>query len=246
MVFQRQDADVSLTAPTPDRDGDVDNGSFHEYGMVSVTVLPVANVSTCLQKNSTDGEGWSDYYSLMFTQDWASANLNTGFSSPRGIGTYALNQAITGAGIRPARYSTDLAVNNYTYANLPSMAIPHGVGFVWCTILWDMTWNIINQVGTISPNLYNATANGGNIIAMKLVTEGMKLQQCSPGFVSGRNAILQADMNLYGGAYRCAILAAFARRGVGVNASEGSTSSVNDQVVIIPGSPILELLKTAL
>ena len=232
------------TAPTPDRDGDVDNGIIvHEYGHgISNRFTGGPNVSTCLQNSEQMGEGWSDYYSLMFTQDWASANLNTGFSSPRGIGTYALNQAITGAGIRPARYSTDLAVNNYTYANLPSMAVPHGVGFVWCTILWDMTWNIINQVGTISPNLYNATANGGNIIAMKLVTEGMKLQQCSPGFVSGRNAILQADMNLYGGAYRCAILAAFARRGVGINASEGSTSSVNDQVVdYTGGSPILEL-----
>lgn len=232
------------TAPTPDRDGDVDNGIIvHEYGHgISNRLTGGPAISTCLQNSEQMGEGWSDYYSLMFTQDWASANLNTGFSSPRGIGTYALNQAITGAGIRPARYCTDLAVNNYTYANLPSMAIPHGVGFVWCTILWDMTWNIINQVGTISPNLYDATANGGNIIAMKLVTEGMKLQQCSPGFVSGRNAILQADMNLYGGAYRCAILAAFARRGVGVNASEGSTSSVTDQVVdYTGGSPVLEL-----
>jgi len=93
-----------------------------------------------------------------------------------------------------------------------------------------MTWNIINQVGVINPNLYNLAGGGGNAIAMRLVTEGLKLQQCSPGFISGRNAILQADQNLYGGTYNCAIWEAFRRRGMGAFASEGSTSSVNDQI----------------
>lgn len=66
------------------------------------------------------------------------------------------------------------------------MAVPHGVGFIWCTTLWDMTWNIINQVGIISPNYMMLLLLAG-IIAMKLVTEGLKLQQCSPGFISGRS-----------------------------------------------------------
>jgi len=226
-----------LWTGTPSLDGDVDNGIIvHEYGHgISTRLTGGPANSSCLQNSEQMGEGWSDYFSLMFTQNWATANLNTGFSSPRGIGTYALNQPITGLGIRPARYCTDMSVNNYTYANLPSMVIPHGVGFVWCTALWDMTWNIINQVGTINPNIYDATGGGGNTIAMRLVTEGLKLQQCSPGFISGRNAILQADQNLYAGAYRCAIIAAFARRGMGMLASEGSTNSISDGVTDFSG-----------
>ncbi len=221
------------TGGTPNRDGDVDNGIIlHEFSHGTSTRLTggPANVG-CLGNAEQMGEGWSDYYGLMLTQDWATATLNSGFNAPRGIGTYALFQPITGVGIRPARYCTDLTVNNYTYANLPAMAIPHGVGFVWCTIIWDMTWNIINQVGTINPNIYNVAGGGGNTIALKLVTEGLKLQQCSPGFVSGRDAILQADQVLYGGLYSCAIWEAFRRRGVGAFASEGSTASITDQIV---------------
>jgi len=218
------------TGGTPQRDGDVDNGIIvHEYGHGISNRLTGGGSGGCLGNAEQMGEGWSDYYGLMFTQDWATATLNTGFNSPRGIGTYALFQPPTGLGIRGQRYCTDFTVNNRVYlASLPTG--PHPRGEIWCATLWDMTWNIINQVGTINPNLYNLAGGGGNTIAMKLVTEGMKLQQCSPGFISGRNAILQADQILYGGLYNCAIWEAFRRRGMGAFASEGSTSSVTDQV----------------
>ncbi|MBK8608582.1 MAG: M36 family metallopeptidase [Chitinophagaceae bacterium] len=221
------------TAPTPDRDGDVDNGIIiHEHGHgISIRLTGGPANSGCLGNAEQGGEGWADYFGIMLTQNWATSTVTSGFTSPRGVGTYALNQPTTGVGIRPARYCTDLAINNYTYANLPSMAIPHGVGFIWCTILWDMTWNIINQTGIINPNIYDITGTGGNTIALKLVTEACKIQQCSPGFVSARNAILQADQILYGGTYNCAIWEAFRRRGVGAFASEGSTGSINDQIV---------------
>ena len=215
---------------TPNRDGDVDNGIVvHEYGHGISNRLTGGGTAGCLGNAEQMGEGWSDYYGLMFTQDWATATLTTGFNSPRGIGTYALFQPTTGLGIRTQRYCTDFAINNKVYlASLP--AGPHPRGEIWCAALWDMTWNIINQVGTINPNLYNFAGGGGNAIAMKLVTEGLKLQQCGPGFISGRNAILQADQNLYGGLYNCAIWEAFRRRGMGAFASEGSAGSVTDQV----------------
>ncbi|HRI25439.1 MAG TPA: M36 family metallopeptidase, partial [Ferruginibacter sp.] len=218
------------TTVTPNRDGDVDNGIItHEFGHgISNRFTGGPANSGCLGNAEQMGEGWSDYYCLMFTQDWAAATLNTGFNSPRGIGTYALNQPPTGLGIRSQRYCTDFTINNKVYAaSIP--AAPHDRGEIWCATLWDMTWNIINQVGTINSNLYNLAGGGGNNIALKLVTEGLRLQQCSPGFISGRNAILQADQLLYGGAYSCAIWEAFRRRGMGAYASEGSTSSVTDQ-----------------
>ncbi len=218
-----------LWSGTPNKDGDVDNGVIaHEYAH-GISNRLTGDGSSCLQNAEQMGEGWSDYYGLMLTQNWATANLNTGFNSPRGVGTYVAGQAATGTGIRSQKYCTDFTVNNKVYAASIS-AESHNRGEIWCAVLWDMTWAIINQVGSINPNLFNATAVGGNSIALKLVTEGMKLQPCSPGFISGRDAILQADQILYGGAYRCTILEAFRRRGMGLGASQGSSGSVTDQI----------------
>ena len=61
------------------------------------------------------------------------------------------------------------------YADLPAVALPHGVGTIWCAMIWDMTWEIINQVGTINPNLYDLAGAGGNNIALKLVTQALKM-----------------------------------------------------------------------
>ncbi len=217
-----------LWTSSPNLDGDADNGIIaHEYAH-GISNRLTGNGSSCLGNAEQMGEGWSDYYSLMYTQDWANSTLSTGFNSPRGIGTYAINQPPSGLGIRSQRYCTNFAVNNKVYATTIS-AQQHSRGEIWCATLWDMTWGIINQVGSINPNLFNASAAGGNSIALRLVTEGLKLQPCSPGFISSRDAILQADMILYGGAYRCTILEAFRRRGMGLGASQGSSASVTDQ-----------------
>ena len=231
---------VNVTmSPGPQLDGDADNGIIvHEYGHgISNRLTGGPGTASCLQNAEQMGEGWSDYYALMLTQNWATANLNTGFNSPRGIGTYAVGQGPNGSGIRSQKYCTDFAVNNLVYAT----AIPassHDRGEIWCAALWDMTWNIIQQVGSISSSIYDVSGTGGNIIALRLVTEAMKLQPCSPGFISGRDAILQADANLFGGQYECAIREAFRRRGMGVGASQGSSSSVTDQTPSFVGPTI--------
>jgi hypothetical protein len=92
-----------------------------------------------------------------------------------------------------------------------------------------MTWFIIQQDG-INKNIFNAKGEGGNTVAYKLVIEGMKLQPCSPGFIDGRDAILKADTILYGGKYSCLIWKAFARRGMGLSASEGSSDVTGDEL----------------
>ncbi len=220
------------TAATPDKDGDLDNGIIlHEYthGISNRFTGGPAN-SSCLANQEQMGEGWSDFFALMLTHDWGSALITDGFNKPRGIGTYARNEAITATGIRQYPYTTNMAVNPFTYSNVTTVAVPHGVGSVWCTILWDMTWDMI-QLDGINPNLYDVSATGGNSAALKLVTEGMRLQPCSPGFVTGRDAILKADTLFFGARYSCIIWKAFARRGVGVNASQGLSTSRSDQVV---------------
>jgi hypothetical protein len=222
------------TAPTPDRDGDVDNGIIaHEYTHGISNRLTGTGIG-CLGNAEQMGEGWSDYFGLMITHDWAASLPGDGFSKPRGIGTYALNQPITGVGIRQYPYTSNMTINPLTYGNLPTVVAPHGVGTIWCTALWDMTWEIIQTAG-INPNIFNFAGGGGNAIALKLVTEGMRLQPCSPGFIDGRNAILKADTLFFGAQYSCAIINAFAKRGMGIGASQGLSTSRTDQVLSFVG-----------
>ncbi|KAJ1938704.1 hypothetical protein EC988_007512, partial [Linderina pennispora] len=58
----------------------------------------------------------------------------------------------------------------------------------------------------------------GNSIALQIILDGMKLQPCNPSFIDARNAIIQAEQQLTGGANRCAVWKGFAKRGLGVNA----------------------------
>ncbi len=225
---------------SPLRDGDLDNGVVvHEYGHGISNRLTGGGTSGCLGNAEQMGEGWSDFYAIMFTQNWATSNLNSGFTGRRTVGAYALNNVSNfpasppNSGFRHYAYTTDMTVNPLTYADINGPLLGtavHNIGEVWCATLWDMTWNIIQQENSINPNIYNVAGGGGNVIAMRLVTEGLKLQTCNPGFIDGRDAIIQADRNLYGGVHVCTIKEAFRRRGLGASASQGSSSSATDQV----------------
>jgi hypothetical protein len=206
------------------RDGDLDNVIIaHEYGHgISNRLTGGPSQAGCLQNEEQMGEGWSDYFGLVLTMKPGDTR-----NDYRGIGTYALGEGIAGRGLRTKFYNTDFAVNDFTYNSIKTQAVPHGVGSVWATMLWDLTWDLIDRYG-FDPDIKNGT--GGNNIALQLVMDGLKLQPCSPGFVDGRDAILEADQLLYGGANRCLIWRAFAKRGLGENASQGSTSSRSDGV----------------
>lgn len=212
------------TLTTPPRDGVFDNGvTAHEYGHgISNRLTGGPSNVSCLQNAEQMGEGWSDWQALALTM--LPAHTAT---TPRGIGTYLLGQPPTGPGFRLAPYTTDFAVNDYTYADLPTAGGSHNVGFIWATMLWEMNWELIAAHG-FNPDIYGAPTSGGNNLAYKLVQDGMVLQPCAPGFVDGRNAILAADTILTGGANQCRIWAAFARRGLGASASQGSPNSTAD------------------
>ncbi|NNF57191.1 MAG: T9SS type A sorting domain-containing protein [Rhodothermaceae bacterium] len=211
---------------SPERDGDFDAGIVaHEFahGISNRLTGGPSNVG-CLDNAEQMGEGWSDWYGIMLTMEAGDVSTDG-----RGVGTYALNQSTTGGGIRPAPYSTSFGTNGFTYQDTRTQIAPHGVGFVWATILWEATWELIEAEGLgFDPDLYNAAGTAGNQIMLNLVTEGMKLQPCSPGFVDGRDAILAADQALYGGAHIDALWRAFARRGLGIGADQGSSGTNDD------------------
>ncbi len=212
---------------TPLLDGDFDNGIIcHEYGHGITHRLTGANAS-CMANNERPDEGWSDYFALMMTQNWAKTNIADS-AKPRTIGTYVVGESSTGRGIRAYPYCTNMVVNPHTYKDLLSNGEVHYIGEVWCSALWDMTWAIIKQEGIINTNIYDAKGNGGNVMALQLVIEGEKLQPCSPGFLDARDAILAADSILYNSRHKCAIWNVFARRGMGWSAVQGSSYNTSD------------------
>lgn len=200
-----------------------DNGVIiHEYGHGISNRLTSQGYS-CLTNLEQMGEGWSDFFALMLTNT-SGYTATTG----RGIATYSVNTGPTALGIRSFRYNTNMSLNPLTYANTNSTGgQPHAVGTIWATMLWDLHWKMAEKYG-YNPDV-TADPNSGSAKTLQLVMDGLKLQPCNPNFVSGRDAILEADQ-LAGGADNCLIWNVFARRGLGVNASAGTASSITDQV----------------
>ncbi|MCG8465311.1 MAG: M36 family metallopeptidase, partial [Xanthomonadales bacterium] len=221
-----QGVDINLrldTHTTIRRDSDIDNGVIaHEYGHgLSIRLTGGASTSSCLFFSQQAGEGWSDFLALALT-----AEPNDTAETPRGIGRYLRyrdNDPL--GGFRAAPYSRDLNINSFTYGDIADagrsgspLTIPHGVGTVWATALWDMYWNLVDRYG-FEADLING--NGGNKLALQLVVDGLKMQPCLPSFLDARDAILLADEVNNGGANQCEIWQAFARRGMGISADDG-------------------------
>lgn len=206
----------------PARDSDFDSGVIiHEYGHgISVRLTGGPGNASCLFNDEQMGEGWSDFLALALT-----AKPGDQGTDSRPVGSYLLFESPPGNGIRQYPYSTDMTINPHTYDDIKTAAIPHGVGEVWATMLWDMYWKLVDAYG-FDPDVYNG--NGGNNLAIQLVIDGMKLQRCLPHFVDGRDAILLADQINNGGANECLIWEAFAHRGLGYSARAGSRWSVTD------------------
>lgn len=215
----------------PQRDGDLDNDVItHEYGHGVSNRLTggPANANALVATQSAGmGEGWSDFYSLMF-QERATDTQNAAYP----VGTYVSGQPQTGTGGRRQPYSFNTSIDPITWAAYnsdPSKEV-HNTGEIWASALWDMNWLLVNKYGFDS-NLatgWTATAgpgHAGNKLALRLVMDAMKLQPANPSFTQARDAIIAADNALNGGADLFEIWTAFARRGLGANASTSNSSS---------------------
>lgn len=214
-------------------DGDLDNSIIiHEYthGLSNRLTGGPGN-SSCLRNSEQAGEGWSDFMALALTV----LPGDTG-AMKRGMGTYVLGQGNRDqAGIRPRQYRTTSTTPRYD--DIKSQAIPHGVGWVWANMVWDLYWALTDTYG-FNPDVYGDWTTGGNNLAIQLVIEGLALQKCSPGFADARDGILAAEAAITGGVNECLIWKTFARRGLGVSATQGSSASVTDgkQAFDVPGS----------
>jgi hypothetical protein len=228
--------DIVRTYSHEVRDGDLDGGVIaHEYGhgVSNRLVGGPSNVSCLREHDERQGEGWSDWWSYVLTMREGDDG-----ATPRGIGTYVvyMDEGRTADGIRITPYSTDMEVNPSTYDTIRTAAEPHGVGYVWATMLWDLYWSLVEEHG-FNPNPYESWQTGGNNLALQLVVDGMKMSACEPGFADARDAIIAADAALTGdvaagrpGENECLIWRTFARRGLGVDADQGDPSDKTDGI----------------
>jgi uncharacterized protein (DUF2141 family) len=231
----------------PNRDGDFDNGVIiHEYGHgVSnrLTGGPANANALDAQQSAGMGEGWSDWWALMLTQRSTDQQM-----SAYPLGAYVFGSA---GGIRTVPYSYDMSIDNWTFGKYNT--IPAGIGFahevhtvgeIWTTVLWDLNWVLINKYG-FNPNVatgYTGTGTAGNILALQLIMDALKLQPANPSFLQARDAILAADRALTGGANQSEIWSTFARRGMGYSAVDASadattvTEAFDTPPVSLPGT----------
>ena len=207
------------------RSGSLDNGIIaHEFGHGVTNRLtggPANSSALSTTQARGLGEGWSDFFALMFTQ-----NATDVAGTNRTIGNYVLGESSTGLGLRSQPYNYSKYVNTSMFGDLQNMSQVHDIGEVWATVLWDLNWALIKG-SSLDPAYPNAglgfnsdlSANsGGNNMALRLVVQALKLQPANPTFLQARDAILDADRLLNAGQYQQTIWQVFARRGMGTNA----------------------------
>lgn len=230
---------VNLAAPLPDvalRDparAEIRDSAFdadvlvHEYGHgISERLAGGPGPNECVSDNAESGsEGWSDFLALAVT-----AQSGDPGTDARKYMAYSTQADSNLGAVQPTPYSTDLAVDPATYADLvgrPGESESHFVGYVWASMLWDVYWALVGAHG-FNPDVKGDWRSGGNNLAIQLVMDGLRFQVCRPGLVDSRDAILAADRVRTGGANQCRIWAAFARRGLGAGAQQGDSASTRD------------------
>jgi extracellular elastinolytic metalloproteinase len=203
---------------TPFRDGAFEAGIvIHEYthGLSNRLTGGPSNTN-CLNllESGGMGEGWGDFYATAI-------RLKSGDTRAT---DYAMGAWASGkpAGIRTYKYSTSLTTNPHVYSDADALTGVHPIGTIWATMLYEVLWNLIDKHGKNDAARPSFDANGvptdGKYLALKLVLDGMALQPCNPTFVTARDAILDADVALTGGANKCEIWTGFAKRGLGEDA----------------------------
>ncbi|KAJ1922824.1 hypothetical protein IWQ60_006272 [Tieghemiomyces parasiticus] len=212
----------------PHRDGAFDWPSLvHEYTHgITTRITGGPADSTCLSKGQAAGmgEGWSDFVALAWLVH-PSDYQGPGGKADKvlGIGTYGNN----GRTVRPHMYSTDMSVNPLTFSHLAQAKYQtvHAMGTLWATILYEVMWNFIADLG-VAPSIMHPDRQYGTTLMMEIMFESWRRQGCDPTLFRARDAMLEAEAIVSKGKYQCLIWRGFAKRGMGVGASMKGTNVV--------------------
>lgn len=229
--------------PAPARDGDLDADIvLHEYTHGLSDRLVGGGVGISALQSGGLAEGWSDFYPLALRSE---PEQDPGENYPvAGYASY-LHRGLRENyyfGLRRYPYSTNLSRNPLTFKDIdPTQAsahagVPlnplaspfnparagevHNQGEVWCAMLWELRANLIARHGFAA----------GHELALQLVTDGLKLSPPNPTFLDARDALFAADQVDTGGANFQELWQAFAKRGLGFQASAPPASTTTGVV----------------
>lgn len=116
------------------------------------------------------GEGWSDLIATAIR-----LKPNDTRSTNYGFGEWV---AYDEKGLRPYLYSTSMTTNPLTYLDANQAGDNYQFGLIWCSILYEVLWNIIDKHGlngNTLPKFKNGIPTDGRYLAIKLVIDGMAL-----------------------------------------------------------------------
>ncbi|GGB54604.1 rhombosortase-dependent M36 family metallopeptidase [Shewanella inventionis] len=168
------------------------------------------------------GEGFGDFHALLFGSD-AADNLVTGnedYAGGYGDTTYVASFV---TGIREFPYSTNMDINPSTFAYVERNPQVHGSGSVYAAMLWDSFIGLVNDE--------RHTFDEAKSLMKDYLVAGYKMMPMAPTFTEGRDALLAAAYANDVEDYKV-ILAAFARRGMGLGAQSPSRFSTDHAGVI--------------
>ncbi|KAH9907302.1 extracellular metallo proteinase 1 [Xylariomycetidae sp. FL2044] len=219
----------------PYRDVSFDNGFvIHEYTHgLSDRLTGGPSTAGCLSSWEPDGmaEGWSDLFAaaIMLKPEDTRETAEYGFAAwPLDVDSPPTARLVM--------YTTDMEVNNFTYATLNGFAAdakPHQIGSVWTSMLYEVLWNLVDRYGKNDgprPEMVEGVPADGKYLTLKLLVDAMA-QPCNPSFIQARDAIVDADTVLTGGANLCEIWKGFAKRGLGRDAAPSDGNRVDDFTV---------------
>jgi len=208
-----------------------DNGIVaHEWGHYISNRLVGNSNGLSSQQSRAMGEGFGDFHALLLLTEEKDALMagNETHGLPHSVTTYVESFV---DGIRPFPYSTDLAINPSTFKDVALYPEEvHAPGSVFSNMLWESYVSMIN-----SDTHTFAEANG---LMKDYLLAGYKMMPIAPTFIEARDAILAAAY-ANDPADHTIILAAFAKRGMGLGAV--APSRYDDQF-----SGVVESTKTEL
>ena len=222
---------------SPCTDGSLDMSIVgHEYThAISNRMIGGPDEGITSEQGGAMGESWGDLTAGEYMYEHGYSNG----ANPWAVGPYATGNKSTG--IRD--YAIDANPLNYSDYGFDTPGVEvHADGEIWNGTMWEVRKALVAKYDAAYPtsdkalNLRCAQATAtatptpatrcpGNRRWLQLVFDAFLLQQGATSMLDARDAMLAADRMRFGGANQAALWDAFARRGMGSNASTPNADS---------------------
>lgn len=200
-----------------------DNGIVaHEWGHYISNRLVGNSNGLINNQGRSMGEGWGDFHALLLLSE-ESDNTILGNDSYNGAYSATSYVAPFTSGIRRVPYSTDMMINPLTFSDIGISARVHDSGEIWATMLWE------SFVGLANDDRHSF--NEAKDLMKDYLVAGYKMTPIAPTYTEARDAILAAAYANDVEDYKV-ILAAFAKRGMGLGAVSPSRYSTDHAGVV--------------